>query len=84
MYRLSAKIDPRLLTDGQKENRVSISQDMLANADSDEKFLKNILGLQLCCRNQNSIITIGEERVSSTEESTHELIKHQGVTDCLF
>jgi hypothetical protein len=44
MYRISAKFVPRLLTHGQKENRVSISQDMLANADADENFMKNRLG----------------------------------------
>ena len=36
MNHVSAKFVPRLLTDGQQENRVSISQDMLANADADE------------------------------------------------
>jgi hypothetical protein len=44
MHRISAKFVPHLLTEGQKENRVSISQDMLANADADENFLKNRLG----------------------------------------
>ena len=44
MHRVSAKFVPRLLTDGQKENRVSISQDMLANADADGNFMKNRLG----------------------------------------
>jgi hypothetical protein len=29
-----------LLTDGQKENRVSISQEVLANADADENSMK--------------------------------------------
>jgi hypothetical protein len=43
MHCVSAKFVPRLLTDGQNENRVSISQDMLANADTDENFLKNRL-----------------------------------------
>ena len=33
MHHLSAKFVPHLLTDGQKENRVSISQDKLANAE---------------------------------------------------
>ena len=41
MHRVSPKFVPHLLTDGQKDNRVSISQDMLANADADENFLKN-------------------------------------------
>ena len=44
MHRASAKFVPCLLTDRQKETRVSISEDMLANADADENFLKNRLG----------------------------------------
>ena len=44
MYHVSAKFVPCLLTDGQKENQVSISQDIMANADADENFLKNRLG----------------------------------------
>ena len=44
MHRISGKFVPHLLTDGQKENRVSINQDMLANADADENFTKNRLG----------------------------------------
>lgn len=43
MRRVCAKFVPRLLTNEQKENRVSISQDMLANADADDNFLKNII-----------------------------------------
>jgi len=34
---------PRLLTDDQKENRVEISQELFANANSNENFLKNII-----------------------------------------
>ena len=41
LHRVNTKFVPRLLTDGQQENRVSISQDMLANADADENFMKN-------------------------------------------
>jgi len=43
MRRVSAKFVPRLLTDDQKENRVEISQELLANANSNENFLKNII-----------------------------------------
>ena len=39
----SAKFVPRLLTDDQKENRVEISQELLANANDNENFLKNII-----------------------------------------
>jgi len=34
---------PRLLTNDQKENRVEISQELLANANGNENFLKNII-----------------------------------------
>jgi len=34
---------PRLLTDDQKENRVEIIQELLANANGNETFLKNII-----------------------------------------
>jgi len=43
MHRVSAKFMPCLLTDDQKENRVEISQELLANANCNENFLKNII-----------------------------------------
>jgi len=42
MRRVSAKFVPRLLTDDQKENHVEISQELLANANGNENFLKKI------------------------------------------
>jgi len=42
MNRISAKLVPRMLTDDQKDNRVKISQELLANANGNENFLKNI------------------------------------------
>jgi len=39
---VSAKFVPRLLTDDQKENRVEIRQELVANANGDVNFLKNI------------------------------------------
>jgi len=42
MCHVSVKFVPRLLTDDQKENRVAISQELLANAKGNENFLKNI------------------------------------------
>ena len=41
--RVSAKFVPRLLTDDQRENRFEISQELFANANGNEKFLKNII-----------------------------------------
>jgi hypothetical protein len=43
MRRISAKFAPRLLPDVQKENRVEISQELLANLNGNENFLKNII-----------------------------------------
>ena len=43
MRRISAKFVPRLLIDDQKGNRVEISQELLANANGNENFLKNII-----------------------------------------
>ena len=47
MHCIRAKFAPSLLTDVQKENRGSISQEMLANADANENFMKNRLGSSL-------------------------------------
>jgi len=43
MRRVSAKFMLRLLTDSQKENCVEISQELLANANGNENFRKNII-----------------------------------------
>ena len=43
MHHISAKFVPRLLTDDQKENHVEISQELLANANGNENFLKKII-----------------------------------------
>ena len=43
MRQVSAKFMLHLLTDTQKENRVEISQELLANANGNENFLKNII-----------------------------------------
>jgi len=43
MHRVSVTFVPRLLTDDQKENRIEISQELLANANGRENFLKNII-----------------------------------------
>ena len=40
---VSAKFVPHLLTDDQKENRVEISQELLASTNGNENFLKNII-----------------------------------------
>jgi len=41
--RVAAKFVPRLLTEEQKQNRVSISQELLDRSNTDENFLKNVI-----------------------------------------
>ena len=41
--RISTKFVPRFLTDDQKENRFEITQKLLANANGNENFFKNII-----------------------------------------
>lgn len=43
MHRVAAKFVPRLLTDEQKANRLSISQELLNRANADENFLRNAI-----------------------------------------
>jgi predicted DNA-binding protein YlxM (UPF0122 family) len=43
MHRVSEKFLPHLLTEEQKENRVEISQELLANTNDNENFLKNVI-----------------------------------------
>ena len=41
--RVGAKFVPRLLTDAQKENRVTISQELFDRSNADENFLKIVI-----------------------------------------
>jgi len=41
MRRVAANFMPRLLTDAQKENRVSVSQELFDRSNVDENILKN-------------------------------------------
>ena len=43
MHRATTKSVPRLLTDEQTQNRVIVSQELLARANADENCLKNVL-----------------------------------------
>src|SRR5215469_1101978 len=43
MHRVSAKFVPRLLTEEQKQNRVTASQELLDRSNTDENFLKNVI-----------------------------------------
>jgi len=43
MHRVAAKFMPRLLTEEQKQNRVSVSQELLDRSNTDENFLENVV-----------------------------------------
>ena len=43
MHRVAAKFVPRLLTEEQKQNRVTASQELLDRSNTDENFLKNVI-----------------------------------------
>ena len=84
---ISAKFVLRLLTDDHKENRVEISQELLANANGNKNFLKNIItgdetwvyGYDV----ENAIVAVDGER-ASTKKSTDESVRDQGDVGCVF
>jgi hypothetical protein len=41
MHPVAAKFVPRLLTEEQKQNHVTVSQELLDRSNTDENFLKN-------------------------------------------
>jgi len=43
MLRVAAKFVPRLLTEEQKQNRITVSQELLDRSNTDENFLKNVI-----------------------------------------
>ena len=43
MHRVAAKFVPRLLTEEQKQNRVTVSQELLDRSNTDENCLKNVI-----------------------------------------
>jgi hypothetical protein len=43
MHRVAAEFVPRLLTEEQKQNRITVSQELLDRSNTDENFLKNVI-----------------------------------------
>jgi hypothetical protein len=43
MHCVAAKFVPRLLSEGQKQNHVDVSKELVDHANADERFLKNIV-----------------------------------------
>ena len=89
MLRVSAKFVPRLLYDDQKENRVEISHELLANANGNENILKNIItgdeawvyGYDVEIKMQSSQ-WMGKGLLD--QKCTDESVKNQGVVGCVF
>jgi len=90
MRRVSAKFVPRLLTGDQKENRVEINQELLANTTGNENFLKNIItgeetwvyGYDVETKMQSSQwMGKGSPR---PKKSKDESVKDQGDVGCVF
>ena len=81
---------PRLLTDDQKENRVEISQELLANANDNKNFLKNIITGDETWVYEYDV----ETKMQSSQwmgkgsprpkKGTDESVKGQGVVGCVF
>jgi len=78
------------LTDDQKENRVEISQELLAKANGNENFLKNIItgdetwvyGCNVETKMQSSQWT--RKGSPRPKKSTDESVKDQGDVGCVF
>ena len=43
MHCVAAKFVPRLLTEEQKQNRITVSQELLDSSNTNENFLKNVI-----------------------------------------
>jgi len=86
---VSAKFIPCLLTDNQKENHAEISQELLANANDNENFLKNIItgdemwvyGYDVETKMQSSQWM---EKGFPRPKSMDELFKDKGNVGCVF
>jgi len=87
---VSAKFVPRLSTDDQKESRAEISQELLANANGNGNFLKNIItgdetwvcGYDVETKMQSSQwMGKGSPR---PKQSTDQSVKDQGDVGCVF
>jgi len=92
MRRARTKFEPRLLTDDQKEKRVEISLELLANANGNGNFLKNIIigdetwvyGYDVETKMQSSQwVGKGSPRPKK-KKSTDESVKDQGGVGFFF
>jgi len=87
MRRVSAQFVARLLTDDQKENRVEISKELLANANGNENFLKNIITGDETWVYVYDVVTKTHSSmwmVVLGQKSTDESVKDQGDVGCIL
>ena len=85
MHRVSARFVPRLLTDNQKESRVEISQELLANANGNEYFLKNtITGDEMWVYVYDVESKMQLSQWMGNQKNTDESVKDQGYVGCVF
>jgi len=88
MRRVSAKFVTRLLTDEQKQNRVEISQELLANANGNENFIKNITTGDETWVYWNDVETKMQSSQwmgkGSPRQKKNESVKDQGDVGCVF
>ena len=77
-----------LLTDNQKENRVEISQELLANANGNKNFKKIITGHETWVYGYDVETKMQSsqwmEKGSPRPKSTDESVKDQGDVGCDF
>ena len=82
MHCVAAKFVPRVLTEDQKAHRVNISQELLDRVSVDDNFLKtNVTGDEtwvIAMTSKPRHITMDGARIAPTEESSNELIQHEG------
>ena len=90
MHRVAAKFVPRLLTEEQKQNRVTVSQELLDRSNTDENFLKKChnrwwnVGVRLRCWNKSVVVAVGGKILATTKKSTSESFKCEGDVDSFF
>ena len=89
-HRVAAKFVPRLVTEEQKQNRVSVSQELLDRSNTDENFLRKCHnrwwkeGLQLRCWNKSAVFAVCGKILTTTKKSTAGSLKCEGDVESFF
>ena len=75
MRRVAAKFVPHLLTDTQKESRVTVSQELFNRSIADENFLKNVITddeTWMYGYDVETVVAVDGKIVATTKKSTPE------------